>query len=410
MDMQWSEAELAFRDEVRAFLRERLTPELARAGALMTGGYADHDASMAWQQVLHERGWAAPSWGGEHGGQDWSTTQRYLFARELTDANAPSLSPMGLSMVAYVIMRFGTPAQKAYFLPRILTGEIYFCQGYSEPDAGSDLASLTTSAQDRGDGFIVNGAKTWTTNAARANWMFALVRTSREERKQAGITFILIDMRTPGVDVRPLAMATGEQVQAEVFFTDVIVPKDNVLGEIGQGWGVAKYLLEFERGGFAYAPAQQRRLRELAAFAAQAPGDMESSLLDEPLFESRLTEARMRADVLEVLELRVLSQASAGGSTGAYSSILKTLGTELEQHVTELVLEGAGPTGMAYQPHGAMPGGPVPDHIPPADGYVSGTTLQTIAPLRYLNARASSIYGGSNEIQRNIIAKAVLGL
>jgi alkylation response protein AidB-like acyl-CoA dehydrogenase len=410
MDMEWSAADLAFRDEVRAFLREHLDADLVAAGRRMTSGYADHAASMRWQAILDARGWAAPAWGGAHGGQDWTVAQHYIFTRELAEAGAPSLSPMGIAMVAHVIIRFGTPDQQAYFLPRILSGEIFFCQGYSEPEAGSDLASLKTQAVIEGDDLIINGSKIWTTHAREANWMFALVRTSREGRKQQGITFVLIDMATPGIDIRPLTMTSGEEIQTQVFFTDVRVPKANVLGGVDQGWGVAKYLLEFERGSFLYAPAQQLRAAQIADYAATAPGDRGGALIDDPLFEAKLAEARIRADVLEVLELRLLSRASEGGSTGAFSSMIKTLGTELEQDITELALEAVGPVGAAFQPHAAMPGGPVPRYAPPADGHVAGGEFAALAPLRYLNFRAGSIYGGSNEVQRNILAKMVLGL
>ncbi len=410
MDMEWSDEDIAFRDEVRAFLKANLSVEMAEAGRRITSGYADHDTGLKWQEVLNARGWAAPAWGAENGGQDWTAAQHYIFAHELVQANAPPLSPMGLSMVAHVIIRFGTPEQKAFFLPRILSGEIFFCQGYSEPEAGSDLASLKTSAVSRGDDFVINGSKIWTTHAVEANWMFALVRTNRDGRKQQGITFILIDMATPGIDVRPLTMPSGEQVQTQIFFTDVVVPKANVLGEVDSGWTVAKYLLEFERGGFLYAPRQQQQAARIADYAQTAPSDRGGALIDDPLFEARLAEARIRADVLEVLELRLISAAAEGGSTGAFSSIIKTLGTELEQDMTELMLEAAGRAGTVYQPHGSMPGGPIPTFTPPADGYLAGGVFEALAPLRYLNFRAGSIYGGSNEIQRNILAKQVLGL
>jgi alkylation response protein AidB-like acyl-CoA dehydrogenase len=249
MDVTWSAADLEFRDEVRAFLREKLTPDLRDAGRLMTSVYSDHEASLRWQAILHERGWAAPAWPVEYGGCDWSLTQHYLFSRESTLAGAPSLSPMGIRMVAHAIIAFGTPAQKDYFLPRILTGEVFFCQGYSEPESGSDLASLTMAAIDDGDDLVCTGSKIWTTHAQEANWMFALVRTSRTGKKQQGITFVLIDMTSPGIEIRPLVMTSGEEVQNQVFFDDVRVPKSNVIGQIDDGWTVAKYLLEFERGG-----------------------------------------------------------------------------------------------------------------------------------------------------------------
>lgn len=410
MDLTWSDRDLAFRDEVRAFLAERLTPDIQRAGRLMTSVYADHDASMAWQKVLHERGWAAPAWPVEYGGCDWSLTQHYIFSRESTLAGAPSLSPMGIRMVAHAIIKFGTPAQKDYFLPRILTGEVFFCQGYSEPEAGSDLAALTMAAVDDGDDLVCTGSKIWTTHAAEANWMFALVRTTRAPKKQQGITFVLIDMTTPGIEIRPLVMTSGEEVQNQVFFDEVRVPKSNVIGEIDDGWTVAKYLLEFERGGGSSAPALQVLAEEIATVAADQPGPDGGRLIDDARFAQRLADARIRTDVLEILEYRVLATVAAGGNPGSASSMLKVLGTELSQDLTELAMAAAGPRSRVYQPHATCPGGPVAEYEPPADGYVSGEPWQAVAPLRYFNDRAGSIYAGSNEIQRNILAKAALGL
>lgn len=410
MDLRWSEDDLAFRDEVRAFLDERLTPDLRRAGSLMTSVYADHDASMRWQAILHERGWAAPAWPVEHGGCDWSVAQHYLFTRESVLAGAPPLSPMGISQVAHVLVEFGTPEQKEYFLPRILSGEIFFCQGYSEPESGSDLASLSMTAEDDGDHLVCSGSKIWTTHAHEANWMFCLVRTSRTGRKQQGITFLLIDMTSPGIEVRPLVMTSGEVVQNQEFFDRVRVPKTNVIGRVDDGWTVAKYLLEFERGGVAAAPGLQVMAEQVARAASTQPGADGRPLIDSPVFADRLADARIRIDVLEVLEFRVLSTVAAGGNPGTASSMLKILATELSQTLTELLLEAAGPRGRAYQPHATSPGGAVSEFAPPADGYVGGEAWQAVAPLRYLNDRAGSIYAGSNEIQRNIIAKAALGL
>uniref|UniRef100_A0A5Q5CEB8 Acyl-CoA dehydrogenase domain protein n=1 Tax=Mycobacterium sp. (strain JLS) TaxID=164757 RepID=A0A5Q5CEB8_MYCSJ len=410
MDLTWSDRDLAFRDEVRAFLAEKLTPEIQRAGRLMTSVYADHDASMAWQKILHERGWAAPAWPVEYGGCDWSLTQHYIFSRESTLAGAPSLSPMGIRMVAHAIIKFGTPEQKDYFLPRILTGEVFFCQGYSEPEAGSDLAALTMAAVDDGDDLVCTGSKIWTTHAAEANWMFALVRTTRAPKKQQGITFVLIDMTTPGIEIRPLVMTSGEEVQNQVFFDEVRVPKSNVIGEIDDGWTVAKYLLEFERGGGSSAPALQVLAEEIATVAADQPGPDGGRLIDDARFAQRLADARIRTDVLEILEYRVLATVAAGGNPGSASSMLKVLGTELSQDLTELAMAAAGPRSRVYQPHATCPGGPVAEYEPPADGYVSGEPWQAVAPLRYFNDRAGSIYAGSNEIQRNILAKAALGL
>lgn len=404
MDLNWSDDDLAFRDEVRAFLDAKLTDDLRQAGRLMTSVYAEHEASMAWQAILHERGWAAPAWPVEYGGCDWTLTQHYIFSRECQLAGAPSLSPMGIRMVSHAIMKFGTPAQKDFFLPGILTGEVFFCQGYSEPESGSDLASLQMSAVPDGDDLILTGSKIWTTHATEANWMFALVRTTRSQRKQLGITFILLEMSTPGIEVHPLVMTSGEEVQAQVFFDHVRVPKSNVLGDIDDGWTVAKYLLEFERGGSVTAPALQVMAEEIAAAATRG------ALIDDPAFARKLSDARIRTEVLEILEFRTLSIVAEGGNPGPASSMLKIISTELSQALTELALEAAGPRGRVYQPHGTRPGGPIAEFEPPTDGYVSGEPWQAVAPLRYFNDRAGSIYAGSNEIQRNILAKAALGL
>ena len=410
MDLNWSPEEQAFEAEVRDFLATSLTPDLQRAGRLSTSVYADHHASMKWQEILVAKGWAAPHWAPEHGGTEWTVAQHYIWNRERIAAGAPGLSPMGISMVAYVIMKYGTAEQQRFFLPRILSGEIFFCQGYSEPGSGSDLASLQTSAVEDGDDLVINGQKVWTTHASEANWIFALVRTSKEGRPQQGITFLLIDMTTPGVEVRPFTMSSGEQVQNAVFFTDVRVPKANVMGEIDRGWSVAKYLLEFERGGNAYAPALKARADAIARHAAATTGSDGAPLIDDAVFAAKLARARMRADVLEIMELRLLSAADGDGSVGALSSMMKIMGTELAGTLTELAMEAAGDRGLVYQPHATMPGGPVPRHTPPRDGYVSGEEWHALAPLRYMNERAGPIYAGSNEIQRNIIAKQVLGL
>ena len=319
MDLQWSATDLAFRDEVSAFLDEKLTPQLRRAGRLMTSVYADHDASMGWQRILHEHGWAAPAWPVVYGGCDWSLTQHYIFSRESTLAGAPTLSPMGIRMVAHAIIKFGTDEQKNYFLPRILTGEVFFCQGYSEPEAGSDLAALSMAARDDGEHLVCTGSKIWTTHAREANWMFALVRTTRSERKQRGITFVLCEMSSPGIEVCPLVMTSGEEVQNQVFFDEVRVPKTNVIGEIDDGWTVAKYLLEFERGGGGSAPALQVMADEIATAATEQPGPSGGRLLDDSAFARKLADVRMRTEVLEILEYQVLAVVAAGGNPGAKS-------------------------------------------------------------------------------------------
>ncbi|TGD84994.1 acyl-CoA dehydrogenase [Mycolicibacterium sp. CH28] len=410
MDLSWSAQDQQFQDEVRAFLDEKLTPDLRQAGRLMTSVYADHEASMAWQAILHERGWAAPAWPVEYGGCDWTLTQHYIFSRESTLAGAPSLSPMGIRMVAHAIIAYGTPEQKDYFLPRILTGEVFFCQGYSEPEAGSDLAALSMTAVDDGTDLICTGSKIWTTHAGEANWIFALVRTARSAKKQQGITFVLIDMTSPGIEIRPLVMTSGEKVQNQIFFDAVRVPKANVIGQIDEGWTVAKYLLEFERGGGATAPALQVMAESIATAATEQPGPAGGALIDDPAFAAKLADVRIRTEVLEILEYRVLTAVAEGRNPGAASSMLKILSTELSQAITELAMEAAGPRGRVYQPHGTRPGGPVADFEPPPDGYLSGQAWQAVAPLRYFNDRAGSIYAGSNEIQRNILAKATLGL
>ena len=410
MDLTWSDSDLAFRDGVRAFLEEHLTDDLRRAGRLRTSVYSDHEASMAWQAILHERGWAAPAWPVEWGGCDWSLAQHYIFSRESILAGAPSLSPMGIRMVSHAITAFGTQEQKEFFLPRILTGEVFFCQGYSEPESVSDLASLAMAAVSDGDDLVCTGSKIWTTHAAEANWIFCLVRTSKLERKQQGITFLLIPMDSPGIEIQPLVMASGEQIQTQVFFDDVRVPKKNVIGQIDDGWTVAKYLLVFERGGGAASPALQVMAEDIAREAADQTGPSGGRLIDEPSFAHKLADLRTRAKVLEILEYRALAEMTSGGNAAAVSSMLKILGTELSQKVTELALEAAGPHGRVYQPHATAPGGPIAHFAPPADGYLSGEPWQAVAPLHYFNDRAGSIYAGSNEIQRNILAKSALRL
>tara|TARA_R110000824_G_scaffold4308_14_gene20807 strand:+ start:3066 stop:4295 length:1230 start_codon:yes stop_codon:yes gene_type:complete len=409
MNLDWSPEDKAFAADHAALLERELTEDIRDAGRHATSVYPDHEASMAWQLKLHAAGLAAPHWPVEHGGKEWSVAQHYLFANEKAKAGAPSLSPMGIHMVAHVIAAFGTPEQKDYFLPRILTGELFFCQGYSEPNAGSDLAALQMSAISDGEDFILNGSKIWTTHAQEANWIFCLVRTSSEGRKQQGITFILVPMDRDGITVRPLTMLSGETVQNQIFFDDARVPRANVIGEVDEGWRVAKYLLEFERGGSAYSAGLRIRVQAIEQHAlAQMRGDRPYH--EHGDFAHRLARAMIRIDVLEVLELKLLSSAGRGQSVGAMSSLMKIMGTELAQHLTELALEVAGPSGSVFQPHPTRPGADVPDYDAPEDGYVSGETWQAMAPLQYLNERAGSIYAGSNEVQRNILAKAVLGL
>jgi alkylation response protein AidB-like acyl-CoA dehydrogenase len=397
MNIQWSQQELAFRDEVRRFFAANLTDELRAAGRLMTSVYSDHEASLEWQQILVKQGWAAPAWPVEYGGCDWTVAQHYLFAREYARSGAPLLSPMGLKMCAPALIAFGTAAQKRYYLPRMLSGEHFWCQGYSEPGSGSDLASLQMTAVEDGDSFVCNGTKIWTTHAQQANWIFCLVRTARETRPQQGITFLLIDLTSPGVAIQPIVSLTGEAIQNQVFFSNVRVPKANVVGQVGAGWTVAKHVLEFERGGTAYAPRLQAELEELRA-----------SAIPDPLFGAKLAATSIRVDALEIYELRVMSKLGKGEPPGPAASVMKILGTELQQQISELALEAAGHYGRAYQPQAARPGGAV--SLPHSNERAVGARSAVLAPLRYLNERAGSIYAGSNEIQRNIIAKTALGL
>jgi len=402
MRMDWSAEELAFRDEVRAFLDAELTEEMRRIARKTTSVYAPHDLSMAWQAILHARGWAAPAWPVQYGGCGWSAAQRYIFASEFAAADAPSLSPMGIGMCGPVLIGHGSEEQKAHYLPRILTGEHFWCQGYSEPGSGSDLASLQMWAEDDGDDFVCTGHKLWTTHANVANWIFCLVRTAKEAIPQRGITFLLIPMTLPGIEVRPILMLSGEHIQNDVFFANVRVPKANVVGRIGEGWTVAKYLMEFERGGGVSTPSLKARARRIQAMAA-AEGLGAS-------FAARLSALEIEIAALESVELQILASLSQGDAPGARSSMMKTVGTEISQRLTELALEAAGDYGHAYQPHATAPGGPTPGYPPPLDqGYVGPDHSLTVA-AKYLNDRAGSIYAGTNEIQRNIIAKAVLGL
>lgn len=407
MDITWSKQDQEFREEVRVFLAENLTDGIREAGKFMTSVYADHDRSMEWQRILHQRGWAAPAWPKRYGGAEWSVTQRYIYSVERVRAGAPPVSPMGIQMCGPAIIGHGTEDQKAFYLPRMLSGEHFWCQGYSEPGAGSDLANLQLRAEDDGDYLICNGQKIWSTHADVANWGFFLVRSGKYDRPQKGITFLLIDMTTPGITVRPIIGYSGEHIQNEIFLDDVRVPKANVIGQIDQGWSVAKYLLEFERGGVAYAPELQARLDSIEAAARQEPGDLRNSLADDPAFATRVAMARMEISALEIFEFQAMSTEARGESPGASASIMKIRGTELQQLMTELDMLVAGRYAMAYQPQAGRPGGLLA--FPFSDDPFVGPRHAAVAPLRYLNERAGTIYAGSNEIQRNILAK-MLGI
>jgi acyl-CoA dehydrogenase len=400
MNLDLSPEELAFRDEVRAFLDASLTPELREAGRRATSVFMEKRYSLAWQKILHAKGWVAPSWPKEYGGTGWSDMQRYIWSAECARAGAPSLAPMGLRMVGPCIMRYGTAEQKAHYLPRMLAGEDYWCQGYSEPGSGSDLASLQLKAVSAGDHYVLNGSKIWTTHAHWANRMFCLVRTKFDGKPQAGITFLLLDMQTPGITVKPIITLAGEHEVNQVFFDDVRVPKSGRLGEENDGWTVAKYLLEFERGGGSGAGLKISigRIRELAASVVSDDGER---LLDDADFRGRLASAAVAVEAIEMTEHRVMSALSSGKNPGPASSMLKMQGTEAMQKLDELAVEALAYYAAVDQPEARKPGSNV-EPIGPKDGL--------LAMARYLNNRAGSIYGGSNEIQRDIIARLVLGL
>ena len=400
MDLHFSAADAAFRDEVRAFLDENLTPELAEAGKLTTSVFTDKQWNLAWQKILYKKGWVAPSWPVEYGGTGWTEMQKYIWASECTRYGTPGLSPMGLRMCGPMLMKFGTKEQKDYYLPRILSGEDYWCQGYSEPGAGSDLASLQLKAVSDGEDYVLNGTKIWTTHAHFANMMFCLVRTDNSGKPQQGITFVLLDMNTPGIKVEPIITLAGEHEVNQVFFDDVRVPKKNRVGEENDGWTVAKYLLEFERGG-AFAASLEvgiEKIREVAAGERAGDG---KRLIDNETFARKIAEAAIEVKAMEMTEHRVMAELAGGKNPGPASSMLKTRGTEMRQRLDEIAVETIGFYASADQHDARTPGSNV-EPIGPREGMVFMPT--------YLNNRAASIYGGSNEVQRGIMAKLVLGL
>ncbi len=393
MNLDYSADERAFRDDVRAWLRANLPA--AMRDKVVRYAHLARDDLMGWHRILADKGWIAPAWPTEWGGTGWNVVQRYIFEEECGYAAAPPLLPFGLAMCAPVLLEFGTDAQRQRFLPRIYRGDDFWCQGYSEPDSGSDLASLRTSAARHGDHYIVNGQKIWTTLAHLADWMFCLVRTdAATERKQEGISFLLIDMRTPGITVRPLMLMDGGHEVNEVFFDDVEVPVENRVHDEGRGWTVAKYLLGHERMNTARIGTSKRELEQLKAFAARQRKDGRP-LTDDPRFRDKLSRLTIELMALEITNLRFLDQLRGGRAPGAEVSMLKIKGTEIQQALTELMLEAAGPLAQA---------------IAPADGgMLDDPVLAALAP-RYCNMRKTTIYAGSNEIQRNIVAKHALGL
>ena len=372
MDLNYSAEELSFRDEVRGWLAASLP------AALKDRGHYSKDELLAWHRILAKKGWVAPAWPKEWGGTGWSLVQRYLFEEELGYAGGPPLIPFGLAMCAPVLLRFGTEAQKKRFLPRIYHGEDFWCQGYSEPGSGSDLASLKTKAVRKNGSYVVNGQKIWTTLAHYADWIFCLVRTDpAAERRQEGISFLLIDMKSPGISVRPLILMDGAHEVNEVFFDEVEVPADNRVHEEGKGWTVAKYLLGYERMNTGRIGESKRQLAKLKEFSREKQKELR--------FRDRLSRLEIELIALEITNLRFLDRMRRSGQPpGADVSMLKIKGTEIQQGLTELAMECVDP--------------------------LAGDEKSLALQKKYLSMRKTTIYAGSNEIQRNIIAKMTLGL
>jgi alkylation response protein AidB-like acyl-CoA dehydrogenase len=402
MELAFSKEDLAFRDEVRRFIDENFDSALRAQLAQSKNGYLDRDGQLKWQRALYRKGWAAPNWPVEHGGTGWTPSQKYIFESEMAAAGTPIVSPMGLKMVAPVLMAFGSDAQKKKYLPPILASEVWWCQGYSEPGSGSDLASLQMRCEDKGDHYLLNGSKIWTTHAQWADWMFNLVRTKQGAKPQEGISFILVDMKTPGIKVEAIVTTdypvAGQQEINQIFYDDVMVPKENLVGKENEGWTYAKYLLEFERGN-AGAPGLKRAIGKVRKMASQTDAGG-TKLIDDSSFRARLDDLEIQVSAMEFTELRIFASLSAGQRPGPESSMIKCRNTDLQQAISELSVETIGYYAMPFvRDTWAMTNEPRPgpDFAAP------------VAPY-YFNLRKASIYAGSNEIQRNIMAKAVLGL
>jgi alkylation response protein AidB-like acyl-CoA dehydrogenase len=391
MDLNYSADEAAFRNEVRTWLAANIPPDLKEKVA--TYQELGRDDLLRWQRILAKKGWVAPSWPVEWGGTDWNAVYRYIFEEECGAAGAPPLVPFGLAMCAPVLIQFGTEEQKKRFLPRIYHGEDFWCQGYSEPGSGSDLASLKTRAERQSDHYLVNGQKIWTTMGHFADWIFCLVRTDfGTSIRQEGISFLLIDMKTPGISVRPLVLMDGGHEVNEVFFDNVKVPLENLVHEEGKGWTVAKFLLGHERLNTGRVGASKRELAALKRFAAGRERNGKP-LLEDVRFSDRIAEVEIDLMALEITNLRFLDQLRGGKSPGAGVSMLKIRGTEIQQRLTELAMEAGGAQAL---------------RISDAEGPEAEFAARLA--LRYCNFRKTSIYAGSNEIQRNIMAKMMLGL
>lgn len=398
MDLNYTVDDLAFRDTVRAFLEANLPKDLQEK--VLNHKRLSKEDLIRWHKIVAKQGWVGTGWPVEYGGTGWTAAQRHLWEEECADIGTPPILPFGVNMVAPVIMAFGNAAQKEYYLPRILNCDDWWCQGYSEPGSGSDLASLKTRAEREGDHYIVNGQKTWTTLGQHADMIFCLVRTDTGVRKQEGISFLLIDMKTPGITVRPIITLDEEHEVNEVFFDNVKVPVANLIGEENKGWTYAKYLLGHERTNIA---AVGRAKREMS-FLKRLAGDQRKNgvpLIDDPVFAAKVASLEIELMALEITVLRVISMDNAKRGPGPEASMLKVKGTEIQQALTELMLEAVGPYGLPFD-----------------TGYLEGSDTHSItgdddaAPLAayYFNFRKTSIYGGSNEIQKNIITQMILGL
>ena len=396
MDLEFSAEEIAFRDEVRAFIEANYPKHLK--GVSLREDLSKEDF-LAWHKILGKKGWSAPAWPKEYGGTGWTATQRYIWLEENARAETIPPLPFGVSMVGPVIYTFGTPEQKARFLPGILKGEVWWAQGYSEPGAGSDLASLKTKAVREGDFYIVNGQKTWTTLGQYADWGFFLVRTDPNAKQQEGISFLLIDMKSPGVTVRPIKLLDGGYEVNDVFLENVKVPVDQRIYEENKGWTCAKFLLAHERAGIAGVARSKRNVERLKTIAKAELGDDGKPLIEDEDFQRKLAELEIDLSALEMTELRVLAREHAGKGPGPESSLLKVKGTEIQQRLTELTLEAVGNYAQPYT-----------RELKGSNEFNVGPDYSRAAAPVYFNWRKASIYGGSNEIQRNIIAKMVLGL
>ncbi|MBM3645207.1 MAG: pimeloyl-CoA dehydrogenase large subunit [Alphaproteobacteria bacterium] len=404
MDLAFNAEELAFQREVRDWISANMPVEVAEESRRSRSSHVSRERLIQWQRKLAEKGWLCPNWPKEHGGTGWNSTQKFIFEMEMARADSPYLSSFSLKMVAPVLMKFGSDAQKKRFLPRIAAAEELWCQGYSEPGSGSDLASLRTRAVRDGDHYVVNGQKIWTTNAHWADWMFCLVRTSTEGKPQEGISFLLIDMKSPGIKVDPIYLADGTRTPMrhevnQVFFTDVRVPVANRVGEENKGWTYAKYLLEFERGGQAHGPRLRKAFRHLQLLAQSQFGDGVPLAQDRD-WRLKVAALEMELDAVEMNELMFYSSLKSGDSPGLMASVVKMRGTEVGQKITELAVEAVAWYGVPFTELRNYDSNVVP---------VGGAYVDDVTP-RYVNNRKTTIFGGSSEVQRNIMAKAMLGL